>query len=77
MGTGRKRKRQESLCVATQELPQTKGHIFYDRVNRFSTRSDLMPSPKRRARNSAGRAADRPWRRAFTSGCCWSDTSRD
>ena len=35
MGMGRKRQRQESLWVATQELPRTKGHVFYDRVNRI------------------------------------------
>ena len=36
MGMGRrKRGRQESLWVATQELPRTKGHVFYDRVNRI------------------------------------------
>ena len=35
MGMGRKRQRQESLWVATQELPRTKGHVFYDRVNRM------------------------------------------
>lgn len=35
MGMGRKRERQESLWVASQELPRTKGHIFYERVNRI------------------------------------------
>ena len=35
MGMGRKRRRQESLWIATQELPRTKGHVFYDRVNRI------------------------------------------
>ncbi len=35
MGMGRKRQRQESLWVATQELPRTKGHVFYERVNRI------------------------------------------
>ena len=35
MGMGRKRWRQESLWVATQELPRTKGHVFYDRVKRM------------------------------------------
>jgi transposase len=35
MGMGRKRQHQESLWVASQELPRTKGHIFYDRVNRI------------------------------------------
>ena len=35
MGMGRKRRRQESLWIATQELPRTKGHVFYDWVNRI------------------------------------------
>ena len=35
MGMGRKKRRQESLWVATEELPRTKGHVFYDRVNRI------------------------------------------
>ena len=35
MGMGRKRQRQESLWIATQELPRTKGHVFYERVNRI------------------------------------------
>ena len=35
MGMGRKTRRQESLWVATEELPRTKGHVFYDRVNRI------------------------------------------
>ena len=35
MEMGRKRQRQETLWVATQELPRRKGHVFYDRVNRI------------------------------------------
>ena len=35
MGRGRKKRRQESLWVATEELPRTKKHVFYDRVNRI------------------------------------------
>ena len=35
MGMGRKKQRQESLWIATQELPRTKGHVFYERVNRM------------------------------------------
>ena len=35
MGMGRKRRRQGSLWIATQELPRTKGHVFYDWVNRI------------------------------------------
>ena len=35
MGMGRKNRLQESLWIATQELPRTKGHVFYERVNRI------------------------------------------
>ncbi len=34
MGLGRRKRRQDSLWVATQELPRTGGHVFYERVNR-------------------------------------------
>jgi len=34
MGLGRKKRRQDSLWIATQELPRTGGHVFYERVNR-------------------------------------------
>ena len=35
MGMGRIKDRQESLWVATAELPRTAGHVFYERVNRI------------------------------------------
>ena len=35
MGMGRKRRQQESLWTATQELPRTKDHVFYYWVNRI------------------------------------------
>ena len=35
MGMGRRRDRQDTLGVATAELPQTAGHVFYERVNRI------------------------------------------
>ena len=35
MGMGRKNRLQESLWIATQELSRTKGHVFYERVNRI------------------------------------------
>src|SRR5262250_166702 len=33
MAMGKKRARQQELWIATGELPRTRGHIFYDRVN--------------------------------------------
>ncbi len=43
MGMGQKRRRQESLWIATQELPQTKGHVFYERVNRILEEDEFDP----------------------------------
>ena len=43
MGMGRKRRRQESLWVATQELLRTKGHVFYERVNRILEEDGFDP----------------------------------
>src|SRR6266481_4646486 len=33
MAMGRKRARQQKLWIAAPELPRTRGHVFYDRVN--------------------------------------------
>jgi transposase len=33
MAMGRRRARQQALWIATKELPRTRGHVFYDRVN--------------------------------------------
>ena len=35
MALGRKKQRQDSLWIGTQELPRTGGHVFYERVNRI------------------------------------------
>ena len=35
MDMGRKKRRQESLWVPSEELPRTGGHVFYERVNRI------------------------------------------
>ena len=34
MALGRKKQRQDSFWIGTQELPRTGGHVFYERVNR-------------------------------------------
>lgn len=34
MALGRRKRRQDSLWIPTQELPRTGGHVFYERVNR-------------------------------------------
>jgi transposase len=33
MAMGKKRWRQQAMWIANQELPRTRGHVFYDRVN--------------------------------------------
>ena len=33
MAMGRRRERQRPMWVATQQLPRTRGHVFYDAVN--------------------------------------------
>ena len=33
MAMGKKRWRQEPMWIANQELPRSRGHVFYDRVN--------------------------------------------
>jgi hypothetical protein len=33
MAMGRRRARQQRLWIAASELPRTRGHVFYDRVN--------------------------------------------
>ena len=37
MAMGKRRERQESLWIATAELPVTQGHVFYERVNAVLT----------------------------------------
>ncbi len=41
MGMGRKKDRQDTLWVATQELPRTGGHVFYERVNRILNETEF------------------------------------
>jgi hypothetical protein len=38
MALGRKRARQQALWVATEALVRSKGHVFYERVNRMRCR---------------------------------------
>jgi transposase len=33
MAMGKKRWRQQPMWIANQELPRSRGHVFYDRVN--------------------------------------------
>ena len=76
MGMGRKRRRQESLWIATQELPRTKGHVFYDWVNRILEEHQFDAFAKSLCINFTRCGAGRECRRGCTSGCCWSTPAR-
>src|SRR5262245_49520577 len=41
MAMGKKRGRQQPLWIPTGELPRTRGHIFYDRVNEILTKEEF------------------------------------
>ena len=41
MGMGRRKHRQDTLWVATAELPRTAGHVFYERVNRILNETEF------------------------------------
>ncbi len=43
MGMGRRKHRQDTLWVATAELPRTAGHVFYERVNPNPERDGVRP----------------------------------
>ena len=43
MGMGRRKHRQDTLWVATAELPRTAGHVFYERVNRILNEREFRP----------------------------------
>jgi hypothetical protein len=49
MAMGKKRWRQQAMWIASQELPRTRGHIFYDRVNEILKGEKLMSSRRRNA----------------------------
>lgn len=41
MAMGKKRERQQSMWIATTELPRTRGHIFYEHVNAILQREEF------------------------------------
>ena len=72
MAMGKKRARQQDLWIATKELPRSRGHIFYEWVNKilngagFDEFAEENVFVSIRARRWAGRASPR----ACISGCC-------
>ena len=43
MGRGRRKRRQDSLWIATEELPRTAGHVFWERVDRTLNDTEFQP----------------------------------
>lgn len=43
MGLGRRKRRQDSLWIATEELPRTAGHVFWERVDRTLNDTEFQP----------------------------------
>jgi hypothetical protein len=79
MAMGRKRDRQQEMWIATNELPRSRGHIFYDWANQILNaagfdkfaeaecigfyKSETMGPPEHRAWRVFSDAADRVLRR--------------
>ena len=77
MGKQRRRARQSSMWVATADLPRSAGHPFYERLNRVLDEVGFDAFVEEQcARFYAAAPAGRVWRRAATSGCCCSATSK-
>jgi hypothetical protein len=72
MGTRRRRPKQTSIWVATQDLPRTVAHPFYTRLNRILDKADfdeyVESVCQRFYANEIGRPGLPPGR--ATSGCC-------
>ena len=66
------------MWVATQKLPRSPGHPFYERLNQVLEKAGFDAFVEARcARFYAGASGGRVCARDGTSGCCWSGTSRD
>ena len=80
MALGRRsEERQEELLVPHDRLPRSAGHVFYRKLNQLLAEADFDPCVEtavRAALRRAARRAGRRFRRASTSACCWSATSR-
>src|SRR4051794_12917282 len=77
MALGRQGERQTDLVVGWAELPRSPGHVFYDRLQTVLTQAGFDGFAEQRcAPYYASGGAARRCRRAVTSACIWSATSR-
>ena len=77
MAMGRREAEQESMWVAAQELPRSPGHVFYEKLNEVLEAGGFDRFVEELcAAHYAEDRDGRRFRRASTSGCCSSATSR-
>ena len=77
MALGRQGERQADLMVGWAELPRSPGHAFYDRLQAVLIEAGFDGFVERHARpTTPASGAGRRCRRAATSACTWSATSR-
>ena len=71
MGKRRRRLKQTSLWMATQDLPRTGGHPFYTRLNQILDQADFDGYVEALCQRFYADEVGRPVsRQAATSGCC-------
>ena len=77
MALGRKKQRQDSLWIGTQELPRTGGHVFYERVNRVLEENGFDRFVEDACEKFYAPVMGRPGLApGCTFGCSWWATSR-
>jgi len=73
----RKRERQGELWISMQDVPQSKGHPIYQKLNQLLDEAGFDEVVESLCRPFyAAHLGARPSRRACTYGCCWWATSR-
>ena len=70
MGKRRRRAKQASMWVATQDLPRSAAHPFYARLNQILDQHDFDGFVEGLCERFYAEEADRACRRAATSACC-------
>src|SRR6478609_2052126 len=77
MALGRQGERQADLMLSWAELPRSPGHAFYDRLQTVLIEAGLDGFAETPCKPSTPPGmADRRCRRAATSACTWSATSK-
>ena len=70
MSPGRRQAEQKSMWLIYDQLPQSQGHVFYERLQKLLHRKHLTPSSKSSVRPSMPKnLAAGPSRRAGISAC--------